>query len=59
MLMFGKELASFAPLYEVFGVGHGHGPVEARSVCLTDQIGGRRVAATLTSVDLSQELQTF
>jgi hypothetical protein len=36
VLLFGKELAIFAPLDEVFGASHGHGPVETRSVCLTD-----------------------
>jgi hypothetical protein len=53
MLLFGKELASFASIYEVFSVGHGSGPVESRSVCLTDQIGGCRMAATFAAVDLS------
>jgi hypothetical protein len=38
MLLFGNELASFAPLYEVFGVNHGRGPVETRSIGLADQI---------------------
>jgi hypothetical protein len=38
MLLFGKELASFAPLYEVFGVSHGRGPVETRLISLADQI---------------------
>jgi hypothetical protein len=51
--LFGKELASFAPLYEVFSIGHGCGPVESRSVCFIDQIGRRRVAATLATMDLS------
>jgi hypothetical protein len=51
MLPFG--VASFAPLYEVFSVGHGRGPVKSRSVCFTDQIGGCCVAATLATVDLS------
>jgi hypothetical protein len=59
VLVFGKELASFAPFYEVFSVGHGRGPVESRSVCLTNQVGGCCVAATLSIVSLSQELQTF
>jgi hypothetical protein len=54
--LFGKELASFAPLYKVFSIGHGCGPVESRSVCFIDQIGRRRVAATLATMDLSQEL---
>jgi hypothetical protein len=30
VLLFGKELTSFATLYEVFSVGHGRGPVESR-----------------------------
>jgi hypothetical protein len=47
-----QRLASFTPLYVVFSVGHGRGPVESRSVCFTDQIGGCRVAATLATVDL-------
>jgi hypothetical protein len=53
VLLFGKELASFAPFNEVFSVGHGGGPVESRSVCFADQVGGCRVAATLANVDLS------
>jgi hypothetical protein len=53
VLLFGKELSSFAPLYEVFSVGHGRGPVESRMLCFTDQIGGCRVAATFTAVNLS------
>jgi hypothetical protein len=53
VLLFGKELTSIAPLNEVFRVGHGRGPVESRSVCLADQVGGCRVAATLNAVDLS------
>jgi hypothetical protein len=56
VLLFGKELASFAPLYEVFSVGHGRGLAESRSVCFTDQVGRRRVAATLATMNLSQEL---
>jgi hypothetical protein len=52
VLLFGKELASFAPLDEVFSVSHGHGPVESRSVCLADQISGCRVAATFAAVNL-------
>jgi hypothetical protein len=36
MLLFGKELASFAPLDEVFCISYGCGPVESRSVCFTD-----------------------
>jgi hypothetical protein len=53
MLLFGKELASFAPLNEVFSVGYGRGPVESRSVCFADQVGGCGVAATLATMDLS------
>jgi hypothetical protein len=53
VLLFGKELASFAPFYEVFSIGYGRGPVESRSVCFTDQIVGRSVAATIAAVDLS------
>jgi hypothetical protein len=53
VLLFGKELAPFAPLNEVFSIGHGRGPVESRSVHLTDQVGGCCVAATLTTVNLS------
>jgi hypothetical protein len=56
VLVFGKELASFAPLYEVFSIGHGCGPVETGSVCFTDQVGGRHVAATLATMDLNLEL---
>jgi hypothetical protein len=50
VLLFGKELASFAPLDEVFSVSHGRGPVESRSVCLADQVSGCRVAATFAAV---------
>jgi hypothetical protein len=53
VLLLGKELTSFAPLNEVFSVGHGRGPVESRSVCLVDQVVGCRVAATLAIVDPS------
>jgi hypothetical protein len=53
VLLFGKKLASFAPLYEVFSVDHGHGPVESRSVRLTDQIGRCYVATVLATVNLS------
>jgi hypothetical protein len=53
MLPLCKELASFAPLYEVFDISYGRGPVESRSVCLTDQIDGCRVATTFAVVDLS------
>jgi hypothetical protein len=59
VLLFGKELASVAPLYEVFGVGHGRGTAKTRSVSFTDQIGGCRVAATLSTMDFSQELNPF
>jgi hypothetical protein len=52
VLLFGKELASFAPLNEVFSVGHGCWPVESRLICFTDQVGGCRVAATLTTMYL-------
>jgi hypothetical protein len=53
VLLFGKELASFAPLYKVFRVGHGRGPVESRSACLTDQVSECCMAATLAAVNLS------
>jgi hypothetical protein len=53
VLLFGKELASFAPLYEVFSIGYDRGPVESRSVCFTDQIVGRSVTTTFAIVDLS------
>jgi hypothetical protein len=53
VLLFGKELASFAPLDEVFSVGHGRRPVKSRSVCLTKQIGGCHMVATFAAVDLS------
>jgi hypothetical protein len=59
VLLFGKELASFASLYEVFSISHGRGAVESRLVCLTDRIGGCRVAATFAVVDLSLELEAF
>jgi hypothetical protein len=52
-LLFGEELASFAPLGDVFGVGDGYWPVKPRSVRFTDQVGGCRVAATLAAVDFS------
>jgi hypothetical protein len=52
VLLFGKELASFAPLNEVFSVCYGHGPIESRSVCFTDQVRGCGVTATLTTVYL-------
>jgi hypothetical protein len=44
VLLFGKELASFAPLDEVFSVSYGRGPVESGSIRFTDQVGGCRVA---------------
>jgi hypothetical protein len=53
VLLFGKELASFAPLDEVFSISHGCGPVESRSLCLADQVSGCRVAATFAAVNLS------
>jgi hypothetical protein len=53
VLLFGKELASFAPLYEVFSIGYGRGPIESRSVRFADQVGGYRVAATIAIVNLS------
>jgi hypothetical protein len=54
VLPFGKQLASFAPLDEVFSVSHGRGPVESRSVCLVDQVSGCRVVATFAAVNESQ-----
>jgi hypothetical protein len=48
-----QRIGIFAPLYEVFSIGHGRGPVESRSVRLTDQVGGSCVAATLAVVNLS------
>jgi hypothetical protein len=56
VLLFGKELASFAPLNEVFSVSYGHRPIKSRSVCFADQVGGCHVAATLATVDLSEEM---
>jgi hypothetical protein len=38
VLLFGKELASFAPLYEVFNVGHGRRPVESRRYALPTRL---------------------
>jgi hypothetical protein len=38
VLLFGKDLASFAHLDEVFSVGHGRGPVKSRSVRLSDKV---------------------
>jgi hypothetical protein len=29
VLLLGKELASFAPIYEVFSVNYGRGPIES------------------------------
>jgi hypothetical protein len=52
VLLFGKEFASFAPFYDIFSIGYGRGPVKSRSVCFTDQIIRRSVAATLAVVDL-------
>jgi hypothetical protein len=52
-MLFGKELASFAPLDEVFGVGDGCWPVKSRSVRFTDQVGGCRMTATLATLDFS------
>jgi hypothetical protein len=52
LLFFGKELSSLAPLYEVFGISHGRGPAETRSIGLVDQVGRRYVAATLAAMDL-------
>jgi hypothetical protein len=53
VLLFSKELASFAPLYKVFSIGYSRGPMESRSVRFADQVGGCRVAATLAAVNLS------
>jgi hypothetical protein len=53
VLLFGKELTSFASLHEVFSVSYGRGLVESRSIRFTDQIGGCRVTATFVVVDLS------
>jgi hypothetical protein len=53
VLLLGKELTSFAPLNEVFSIGHGRGLVDPRSVCFVDQVGRCRVAATLAAVDFS------
>jgi hypothetical protein len=59
MLLFSKESTFFAPLYEVFGISHGCGLVETRSIGLADQIGRCFVAAALAAMDVSQELETF
>jgi hypothetical protein len=56
VLLFSKELASFAPLDKVFCISYGHGTIESRSVCFTDQVRGCGVAATLTTVYLGLEL---
>jgi hypothetical protein len=53
VLLFNKELASFAPLDEVFSVSYSRGPIESRSICFADQVGGCRMAGTLTAVNLS------
>jgi hypothetical protein len=59
VLLFGKELASFAPLDEVFSVSYGRGPIGSGSIRFTDQVGRCRVAATLAAVNLILELQTL
>jgi hypothetical protein len=48
-----QRIGIFAPLYEVFSVGHGRGPVKSRSICFAGQVGGCCVVATLATVDLS------
>jgi hypothetical protein len=53
VLLFGKELASFASLDEIFGVGDGCWQVKPRLVRFTDQVGGCRVTATFAAVDFS------
>jgi hypothetical protein len=53
MLLFVKELTSFAPFFEVFGISHGRGPVETRSVGLANQVGRCRVAVALAAMDIS------
>jgi hypothetical protein len=50
VLLFGKELASFAPLDKVFCINYGRGPVESRSGCFTDHVRGCSVAAAITTV---------
>jgi hypothetical protein len=52
VLLFGNELASFAPFEEAFCISYGRGPVESRSVWFTDQVRGCSVAAALTTVYL-------
>jgi hypothetical protein len=56
VLLFGKELASFAPFDKVFCINYGRGPVESRSVCFTYQVRGCSVAAALTTVYFGEEL---
>jgi hypothetical protein len=53
VLLFCKELASFAPLDEVFSASYGRGPMESRSIRFADQVGGCRVTATLAAVNLN------
>jgi hypothetical protein len=53
VLLFSKELASFAPLDKVFSISYGRGPIESRSIRFTDQVRGCRVATTLAAVNLS------
>jgi hypothetical protein len=53
VLLFCKELASFAPLDEVFCICYSRGPVESRSVCFTDQVRGCSVETALTTVYFS------
>jgi hypothetical protein len=53
VLLFSKELLSFAPFYEVISIGYGRGPIESRSVRFADKVGGCHVAATLAAVNLS------
>jgi hypothetical protein len=53
VLLFGEELASFAPLDKIFSVSYGGGPIESRSIRFTGQVGGCRVAATFAAVNLS------
>jgi hypothetical protein len=56
VLLFGKELVSFAPLGKVFSVSYGRGTIESKSIRFTDQVGGCRMAATLAVVNLGKEL---
>jgi hypothetical protein len=53
VLLFDKELASFASLHKFFSISYGRGPVESRLIRFADQIGGCCVAATFAAVDLS------